>query len=54
MTKGNATFNNVRGKTIRYSSRHQSDASGAPLEPNHTHFIFVDNPSQGWGGEIAV
>ena len=32
----------------------QADRDGAPLSPQHTHFVFVDNGkenSAAWGGE---
>ena len=53
MVKGRNVLG-VRGTTVAYSPSQEADATGAPIEPNHTHFIFVNNPNQGWGGEIMV
>ena len=35
--------------------KHPNSPNGANLEPNHTHFLLVDNGKEGssaWGGEV--
>jgi len=45
---------NVHGKTVHYSQPRSDKKGEAPLEPNHTKFIFIDDGSvRKYGGEIA-
>eukprot|EP00899_Mesostigma_viride_P024786 jgi/Mesvir1/5492/Mv15537-RA.3 len=54
----------VHGTSIQYSRGDQKNsASSTAIEPNHTHFIFVDHPpdgqedydgNEGWGTEIPL
>ena len=44
------------GSLVGYKST-PPDREGAPLNPHHTHFIFVDDTSRGsnaWGTEVAL
>lgn len=34
---------NVRGKNVNYEKVKTNQQEEAPLEPNHTHFIFIDD-----------
>ena len=46
----------VRGETVPYAAERAS-GNGAPLNPDHTHFLLVDNGKRGgaaFGGEIKV
>ena len=49
-------FNGVFGETVTYdvpSSR--ADKKGAPIDPNHTHFLIMDSgkePGESWGSEV--
>ena len=48
--------NAVHGQTIAYAAE-KASGNGAPLNPDHTHFVLVDNGKEGgaaWGGEIKV
>jgi len=46
-------FLNVRGgEPVQYKKLVQNSGDSAALETNHTHFIFVDKGSPGWGVEI--
>jgi len=42
----------VRGEQVQYKKLVQNSGNNAALETNHTHFIFVDKGSAGWGVEI--
>ncbi|CAF3718951.1 unnamed protein product [Rotaria sp. Silwood1] len=44
----------VQGSIVHYAKPSSETKGQAPLEPNHTKFIFVDDESKGqYGGEIA-
>jgi len=34
---------NVRGKNVNYEKVKSNEQDETPLEPNHTHFIFIDD-----------
>jgi hypothetical protein len=42
-------------RTVEYSITHlkEENMSKQPLDPNHTHFILVDNAKIDYGGEIS-
>ncbi|CAF1439584.1 unnamed protein product [Rotaria sp. Silwood1] len=45
---------NDRGKTVEYTKPTIEEKNTAPLEPNHTKFIFIDDGSEGqFGREIT-
>ena len=53
---GREALFDVRDGVIEYAKTKPNDATGANLEPNHTHFLLVDTGLEGgkaWGGEIA-
>lgn len=44
----------VRGSVVHYAQPRSDQKGEAPLEPNHTEFIFVDDGSvKKYGGEIT-
>ena len=44
---------NVRGIRVNYSKPRSEQKGEAPLQPNHTEFIFVDDGTERkYGGEI--
>ena len=46
-----------RGSNVPYGSRGPASSDAAPLNPFHTHFLFVDGGQQGssaWGSEIEL
>ena len=59
-TKGKGILASHNGKVAPYvlkQSEQNADRNGAPLNPYHTHFIFVDNGVEGssvWGSEIPM
>ena len=44
--------NKRNGDTVEYSLISSSKERQQPLDPNHSHFILVDNAKIGFGGEI--
>ena len=45
---------NIRGAKVKYSKPRGEQKGEAPLQPNHTEFIFVDDGTERkYGGEIA-
>jgi hypothetical protein len=44
----------VNGTTVHYAKPRSNQKGEAPLEPNHTEFIFVDDGNvRKYGGEIT-
>ena len=55
MVNARERFVGVRGGFVNLEeSGGVASASGCSLEPNHTSFVFVENPDRTWGGEIQV
>ena len=57
--KGRAAFDGPsrRSLTATYSCQEKADATGACLDPHHTHFVLVDNGKTApaaWGAEIGL
>ena len=47
----------ARGSVAKYVNAEPASPRGAPLSPNHSHFILVDNGTSApaaWGGEISL
>lgn len=54
---GREAFDGLRGQTALYSASGPATHLGAPLNPHHTHFLFVGNGTdapKAWGSEISV
>jgi hypothetical protein len=56
--KGRGAFDRTQDAGAKtYTCTEGAGADGAPLNPYHTHFVFVDNGKvapQAWGGEIGL
>jgi len=46
------TFTNNYGNPLPYKKQKENGPQSAALEPNHTHFVFVEDEKRDWGGEI--
>ena len=55
--KGRSCFEDTRGGTPQgYVCTQKAGVDGAPLNPHHSHFVFVDNGKvapAAWGGEVG-
>lgn len=54
---GREVCEGARGERVTYASTQGASVTGAPLNPFHTHFVFVDSGKvapEAWGKEISL